>query len=120
MAAAEGVVSSTLNEGSPVSRGTLLARIGQADNKIVELRSPLSGRIERVVAPNGSKVGPGNTVLTITSDEESVWEALRGLSLIGEAADLPAIERYAGGVASLPDRIKQQAGLTAKITRAPL
>ena len=120
MAAAEGVVSSTLNEGSPVSRGTLLARIGQADNKSVELRAPLSGKIEKVVAPNGSKASPGNTVLTITSDEESVWEVLRGLSLIGEAEDLPEIERYARGVGSLPDRIKQQAALTAKIIRARL
>jgi hypothetical protein len=120
VAAAEGVVSSTLNEGSPVSRGTLLARIGQADNKSVELRAPLSGKIEKVVAPNGSSVGAGNTVLTITSDEESVWEVLRGLSLIGEAEDLPEIERYARGVGSLPDRIKQQAAVTAKIIRARL
>jgi len=120
VAAAEGVVSSTLNEGSPISRGTLLARIRQADNKSVELRAPLSGKIEKVVAPNGSNVGAGNTVLTITSDEESVWEVLRGLSLIGEAEDLPEIEGYARGVGSLPDRIKQQAALTAKVIRARL
>jgi hypothetical protein len=120
VAAAEGVVSSTLNEGSPISRGTLLARIAPVDNKSVELRAPLSGKIEKVVAPNGSKVGVGDTVLTITSDEESVWEVLRGLSLIGEGEDLPEIERYARGVGSLPDRIKQQAALTAKIIRARL
>ena len=113
-ATAAGLVSSTLNEGSPISRGTLLARISKSDNQNSELRSPLTGKIEKVLAPNGSRVNAGDTVLTITSDAESIWEALRGLSLVGQAEDLPEIERYARGVDSLPDRIKEQAALTVK------
>jgi hypothetical protein len=119
-ATAAGVVSSTLNEGSPVSHGTLLARIIKVDSQIVELRSPLTGRIEKVVTPNGSRVGAADTVLTITSDTESIWEVLRGLSLVGQAEDLLDIERYARGVDSLPDRIKEQAALTAKTIRSRL
>ena len=117
-AIAAGVVSSTLNEASSVARGTLLARITKADNQSVELRSPLTGRIEKVMDQNGSKVAAGETVLTITSDAESVWEVLRGLALIGQVQDLPAIERYARGVDALPDRIKEQAALTTKIIQS--
>jgi hypothetical protein len=112
-----GLVNSTLNEGSPISRGTLLARISKSDNQSAELRSPLTGRIERVLASNGSRVNPGDTVLTISSDAESIWEALRGLSLVGQAEDLPEIERYVRGVDSFPDRIKEQAALTAKFVQ---
>ena len=52
--------------------------------------------------------------MTLKSDEESLWEALRGLSLIGETEDLAAVDLYARDVDSVPDRIKQQAALTAK------
>ncbi len=113
-APADGIVSSTLKEGSPVSRGTLLARINRADNAMAEVRSPLPGRINRISTADGATVGSGNTILTIDSDAGSVWEALRGLALIGVAQDLPEVERYVHGVDSLPDKIKGQAALTAK------
>ena len=111
---AAGNVSSTLKEGSLVSRGTLLARINRADNAVSEVRSPLPGRIDKIAIGNGATLGSGDTILTIDSDANSVWEALRGLALIGQPADLGEIERYAQGVDSLPDRIKEQAALTAK------
>lgn len=119
-ASSAGVISSTLNEGSPISHGTLLARITKPDNQTVELRSPLTGKIERVVAHNGSVVGVAAPVLTINSDAESIWEALRGLALIGQEDDLSEIDRYARGVDSLPDRIKQQATLTTKTIQSRL
>ena len=109
-----GNVTSTLSEGSLVSRGTLLARISRADNAVSEVRSPLPGRINKIVIANAATLGSGETILTIDSDANSVWEALRGLALIGQAEDLSEVERYARGVDSLPDRIKEQAALTAK------
>jgi len=116
-ATADGVVVSTLKEGSPVARGAMLARmlarISQAD-KTVEIRSPLPGKLKKILAPSGSKVQQGEVLLTINSDEQSLWEALRGLSLIGETSDLPAIESFAQGGDTITDRIKQQAALTAK------
>ncbi|MGH9971028.1 MAG: HEAT repeat domain-containing protein [Pyrinomonadaceae bacterium] len=110
----QGEVASTLKEGSQLARGTMLARITQQDGKAVEIRSPLPGKLEKILAPSGTKVTPGTLLATINSDEESVWEVLRGLSLIGEPEDLPLIEQYAQGVGGQPDRIKQQAALTAK------
>lgn len=113
-ATTEGEVASTLNEGSQVARGTLLARITRPDKKIVEVRSPLPGKVERIIAPSASKVAPGAALLTINSDEDSLWEALRGLALIGEPQDLPAIEPFAKGTVVESDRIRQQATLTVK------
>src|ERR1051326_7126762 len=88
---ASGTLASSLQEGATVARTTLLARIGQADGKIVELRSPLPGRIDKLLKANGTQVNEGDEVLSLNSDENSVWEALRGLSLVGSAEDLPAI-----------------------------
>jgi HEAT repeats len=113
-ATTEGTVASTLKEGSQLARGTLLGRITQTDQKTVEVRSPLPGKVERLVAPSGIRVVPGAVLLTINSDEGSVWEALRGLALVGNVSDLPAVERYAQGVEPISDRIKEQAALTAK------
>jgi hypothetical protein len=113
-ATTEGTVASTLKEGSQLARGTLLGRISQPDQKTVEVRSPLPGKVERLLAPSGARVVPGAVLLTINSDEGSVWEALRGLALVGNVSDLPAVERYAQGVERVSDRIKQQAALTVK------
>ncbi|HXD32461.1 MAG TPA: hypothetical protein VN643_15170 [Pyrinomonadaceae bacterium] len=109
-----GAVTSTLNEGSIVSRGTLLARLSEPNGALLEIRSPIPGKVEKIVIGNGGTVSTGNTILTINSDANSIWEALRGLALIGRVEDLAEIERYAKGVDSLPERIKQQAALTAK------
>jgi biotin carboxyl carrier protein len=110
-APAGGVLQSTLSSGARVSRGTLLARIVEANNQVVELRSPLLGAVDRLLVTNGANVAAGEGLLTIKSDEGSIWEALRGLSVIGDAEDTAAVERYTSGDVS--DRIKQQAALTA-------
>lgn len=111
-APAAGVVASTLKEGAQVARGTLLVRINQPDNASIEVRSPLPGSLAKVIAPAGTRVASGETLLTINSDEDSIWEALRGLSLVGEAEDLPAVSPYAQGSGFTSNRIKQQAALT--------
>jgi hypothetical protein len=110
----EGVVASTLKEGAQIARGTLLGRITQADQKTIEVRSPLPGKVEKLIAPSGSMVASGTVLLTINSDEGSVWEALRGLALVGEASDLSAVGRYLQAVSPVSERIKEQAALTAK------
>ncbi len=109
-----GVVNSTLGEGASISRGTLLARIQMPTGEVLEVRSPLPGRIEKIAAGNGTAVDSGATILTLTSDANSVWEALRGLALIGQPGDLSEIDRYAQGVSGFPEGIKKQAALTAK------
>ncbi|HEX6043545.1 MAG TPA: HEAT repeat domain-containing protein [Pyrinomonadaceae bacterium] len=108
-----GVIASSLKEGSQVARGTLLARIQQPDEKVIELRSPLPGRINKILKTNGAQVSTGDEVMNVNSDEGSVWEALRGLALIGTKDDLPAIQSYADSTTA-SERVREQARLTIK------
>jgi hypothetical protein len=111
-APATGILQSSLANAAQVSRGSLLGRIQQPSGEVVEIRSPLLGQVDRLLVVSGSGVSKGDGVLTIKSDEQSVWEALRGLSAIGQAEDLSLVERYANGSEPASDRIKQQATLT--------
>ncbi len=109
-----GVVASTLQQGSQLTRGALLARIQSDDSSVVEVRCPLPGKIEKLLVQNGGRVSVGDALLTIESDDESRWEALRGLALIGVAADQPVVERYLQPSVKVSDQIREQARLTVK------
>ena len=93
-APASGVVVSSLQEGDTVARSALLARIQQPDGTIVQVRSPLPGRIHKVLKTNGAAIAQDEEVLSLYSDENSVWEALRGLALVGSYEDVPVINTY--------------------------
>lgn len=112
-APASGVVESSLQEGNTVARSTLLARIKQPDGTVLGLRSPLPGRIQKLLKPNGAQVSAGDELLSLNSDENSVWEALRGLSLIGTAEDGPLIQGYANSN-DVSGKVREQANLTLK------
>lgn len=109
----DGVLASSMHEGTEISRRSPLARIQQSDGKLAELRSPLPGKVEKVFKANGSQVGRDEDLVSVNSDEQSVWEALRALAIIGRKDDLALVQGYAeSGEASA--RIKEQASLTAK------
>lgn len=112
-AQADGVLASSLQEGATIARRTLLARIQESDGKVVEIRSPLPGRINKILKANGSQVARDDEVLNLLSDEDSVWEALRGLALVGAKDDLQLVQSYAAST-DTSNRIKEQASLTAK------
>ena len=112
-APATGTIASSMQEGATVARRTLLARIQQPDGSVSEIRSPLPGRVNKILKPNGSQVSRDDEVLTLNSDEQSVWEALRGLSFVGTKDDLQLVQSY-GTSAEVSSRIKDQASLTAK------
>lgn len=113
-----GMLESSLLKAASVSRGTLLARIREPNNEVAAMRSPLSGSIDSIMVTAGSMVTAGQPVLTINSDEQSVWEALRALALVGTAEDLQMVENYASGAATSSDRLKQQAALTANAIKS--
>ena len=116
-ATAAGALQSSLSSGAQISRGALLGRIQQSDNVVTELRSPLIGKVDRLLVSNGSTVAKGEGVLTMKSDEQSIWEGLRGLSVVGQPEDLVVVERYANGSEPVSERIKQQAALTTGAIR---
>ena len=112
-APADGTVQSSMREGTNVGRRTPLARIEQSDGKVMELRSPLPGRVNQIFKANGSQVTHDEDLLSLNSDEESVWEALRGLAIIGMKDDLAIVETYAQSN-DASGRVKEQAALTAQ------
>ncbi len=118
VAPAGGVLQSSLSSGAQISRGALLGRVVEDSNQILEMRSPLIGKVDRLLVKNGATLKTGDGVLTINSDEQTIWEALRGLAVVGKHEDLPIIERYATAVGTSTDRIKQQAALTANAIKS--
>jgi hypothetical protein len=112
-----GVVASSLQQSKTVARSTLLARIDQSDGKVIEVRSPLPGKIQSLTKSNGAQVSEGDEILTINSDENSIWEALRGLSFVGTAEDVPVVESYANA-SDVSAKIHDQANLTLKSIKA--
>jgi hypothetical protein len=73
----------------------------------------LPGRVKQIFKPNGSQVTRDEDLISLNSDEQSVWEALRGLAIIGTKDDLPIIDSYAQSN-DASARVKQQAALTVK------
>ena len=110
---ADGLIESSLQEGQTVSRRSPLLRIRQADGNVAGLRSPLPGRINKILKTNGSQVTRGEDVLSLNSDEDSVWEVLRALAIVGTKEDLALVQGYANST-DASKRIKEQANLTVK------
>ncbi len=116
-APAAGSLAIRLKEGDSVSPGTLLARIGQSEDKEVEMRSPLAGRVKQWRVREGQPVEAGDPVVLLAPDEAQVWEALRALYLIGGPEDLEDVELYVRGVEGMSARVQEQAKLTAESIR---
>jgi hypothetical protein len=58
-------------------------------------------------------VAQDDEVLNLISDEDSIWESLRGLAFVGTKDDLQLVQSYATSQES-SSRIKEQATFTAK------
>jgi hypothetical protein len=109
----EGTIGSILIEGSQVRAGALLARLTRQGDEMQEIRSPVPGTISKAMVGEGAKVKAGDELLVLSPDAESAWESLRGLLLVGQAEDLPLVQKYAEGEARMPLKIKEQAVQTA-------
>ncbi len=90
----DGKVLTVLSEGASIKRGGLLARLLLPHDEPYELRSPLSGRIKKVVGKEGVEVSRESQVLTLSPDETQARDALLALSKVGEETDVREIEMY--------------------------
>jgi hypothetical protein len=106
-APAAGDVRYRLKLAEYVNPGTLVARVGE-----VEVRSPLPGEVRELNKRDGTSVRAGEPLIEISPDKEHAWEALRALLRVGRREDLQDVQRYARGVAGMPERVRQQAALT--------
>jgi len=102
--------------GTAIHQGGLIAKL-QSDQRTVEVRSPISGRIRNLFVQTGRPVSVGTEIATVDPGTDQVWEALRALYLIGQPGDLPAITPYERHLPGVPDHIRQQALLTDKAIR---
>lgn len=107
-----GVLKFRLKEDDPVDTGTLLARIEIGTAEPFEVRSLLPGFLEQKLVEDGTAVQEGQNVLVLAPSEPQVWEALRGLYLVGQTEDLETIQNFTGRSAHFGERTRQQARFT--------
>ena len=111
-----GVVSDTDKIGTSIHQGGVIVKL-QDDQQTSEVRSPISGRIRTLNVRKGTIVTPGAEIATVDPADQQVWEAMRGLYLIGQVDDLPAILPYKRGLSEVSKRVYQQALATDRAIR---
>jgi hypothetical protein len=116
-APAGGIVSIRIHEGQTAGSGALLARIRPQQGGDVEVRAPFAAKVNRVLRAQGAQVAKGDRLIALNPDSDQAWEALRGLYLVGQPEDLADVERYGRAAESIPERVRQQAVLTAAAIR---
>ena len=102
--------------GTAIHQGGVVAKL-QAEDKTIEVRSPISGRMRQLSASTGQTVVPGTEIATIDPGTEQVWEALRALYLVGQPEDIAAVIPYEREVPDIPDHVRQQAVSTEQAIR---
>jgi pyruvate/2-oxoglutarate dehydrogenase complex dihydrolipoamide acyltransferase (E2) component len=112
-----GTIVDSGTVGTAVHQDGLVAKI-QTQSGTLDLRSPIAGRIESIARGKGQTVAAGIPIATIQPETEQIWEALRGLYLVGIMEDLPVVTAYERDLPEIPDRIRQQAKLTEEAIRS--
>jgi biotin carboxyl carrier protein len=112
-ASAAGTLRYRLKPGDYVNPGTLVAHIGAS-----EVRSAVPGEVRELARADGSRIERGDPIADLAPDKNHVWEALRGLYLVGQPADLEDVSRYLRPAPGMPESIARQALATEEAIRA--
>jgi len=107
-----GVLRYRLKEDDSVDTGTLLARLETGESEPFGVRSLLPGFVSEKLVADGTTVAEGQNILVLSPSDAQVWEALRGLYLVGQPEDLETIQNFTGRSAHLGERTRQQALFT--------
>lgn len=102
--------------GTAIHQGGLIAKLEYGNKQIVEIRSPIPGRIRSVVG-TGANVAAGTEIAVIDPANEQVWEALRALYLIGQPDDLAAVRPYERDLPDISNDVRRQAVETDQAIR---
>jgi multidrug efflux pump subunit AcrA (membrane-fusion protein) len=116
IAPAVGRVTDADRVGTAIHQSGLIARL-QDGQQMIEVRSPIAGRIHSLAITVGSNVAAGADIATVDPGDEQVWEALRALYLVGQPDDLTAIRPYQRELPEISDRVRQQGLLAEKSIR---
>jgi biotin carboxyl carrier protein len=102
--------------GTVIHQGGIIAKI-ESGGQIMDVRSPITGRLRESSVKPGQTVAAGDEVATVDAGTEQVWEALRALYLLGQAEDIPAIRPYQRELPEIPDHVRKQAVETEQAIR---
>ena len=106
-------VVDTTAAGTNVRQSGVVAQLSVAVSTdgtgVVELRSPIAGRVRTVETQRGRQVHPGDLIAVVDPGTEQVWEALRALYLVGIPEDLDAIRPYERDLPSISNDVRKQA-----------
>jgi hypothetical protein len=116
VAPATGRVTDADRVGTAIHQGGLIARLRDGQ-QMIEVRSPIAGRIHSLAITVSSNVAAGADIATVDPGDEQVWEALRALYLVGQPEDLSTVRPYQRELPEISDRVRQQALLTEKSIR---
>lgn len=108
-----GKIRYRLKPGDYVNPGTMLAHLEQT-----EVRSPVPGEVRELDTKEGAVVNTGDAVADVGADQNHVYEALRALYIVGTSADLQDVERFTHPAPGMPEKVVQQAQLTAQAISA--
>ncbi len=111
-----GKIADLSTPGTPIHQSGIVAKIDTGE-RTVEVRSPISGRLEQLAVSTGQQVAAGTKIGALDPGTEQVWEALRALYLIGQPDDIPAIRPYERELPEIPDHVRQQAVATEQAIR---
>ncbi|MDT7602132.1 MAG: hypothetical protein QOF61_129 [Acidobacteriota bacterium] len=110
-----GKILNVLPVGSVVRRGAMIARVRTEAGEVREIRSPLAGRVEKNSAAEGASVSPDDELLVLSPDADNAVQALRALYLVGTMDELSEVDKYARGVARMPESVQKQAAQTREM-----
>jgi biotin carboxyl carrier protein len=102
-----GTLRFRLKLGDFVNPGTLVAHIGET-----EVRAAVPGEVRSLERQEGAVVKAGDPLVELSPSKEHVWEALRALYLVGNAADLETVDRFTRPMPGMPEIVARQAELT--------
>jgi len=111
-----GTITDTSTVGTAIHQNGVIAKLKEGD-QIVEIRSPMSGRLRTLSVQAQKNVSSGDEIATVAPTTDQAWEALRALYVIGQLEDLPAILPYERELPDIPDHVRQQAVETEKAIR---
>jgi hypothetical protein len=111
-----GKIADTSTVGTPIHQDGVVAKLADG-GQTLDIRSPIGGRIHSLSVRTGQDVAVGAEIATVSPASDQVWEALRGLYLVGQPADLSAVLSYERDLPDIPDNVRQQAMLTEQAIR---
>ncbi len=110
---AAGTLRYSAKPGDSIESGALLAKLENPGKDAAELRAPVPGKIQTLLAREGDSVSAGQEILVLSPSSEHAWESLRALYFVGAPGDVPEVEQFVKRDASAMDgKIQQQASAT--------